>query len=317
MKKFKLWHLALISLAVFLIFAGIASVIIINNDEYHSANRWNFGWNEDSWGFGLGIGEDYTIDSEETSNINDKSKIEILAVSADINIMQTSGDELKVHLYGNYTSRKGELKLEVQDTGSGIKITVKHPNKGATIRSDLTLDIQIPKDYDQDIAVHGVSSDVMFNSDSMFLDSINIDTVSGTVNFDTLHADNLTINTVSGEVNGDFPDGKVKINTISSSVYITRLSKTANIDTVSGDITITTTENNNMTLDSVSGDIEISLENDKEFYVNFDSVSGDLECDIPLVIVRQKNSDFEGHTGDKNAAEFNVDTVSGDLTINS
>ena len=65
MKKFKLWHLALIALAVFLVFGGIVSIISYRN----------YSWNNTNWS--IGIGDEYTIDESKSIDIDGKTKISI------------------------------------------------------------------------------------------------------------------------------------------------------------------------------------------------------------------------------------------------
>lgn len=94
MNKFKLWHLAVICVAVFLIFGVLATVIILNNDGLHDINKWNFNWNGSNFGIFSGSSKDYTIDADNSIDVSDKSKISIKGISAEINIVQTSGNEL-------------------------------------------------------------------------------------------------------------------------------------------------------------------------------------------------------------------------------
>lgn len=315
MKNFKAWHLALISLAVFLIFAAIVSVIVVNNDEFHSANRWGISWRDNAWGMGFGVGKDYTIDASDSIDVDGKSNISISAVSADITIVQTTGDKLQVHLYGDYRSRNGEIKLEVTNSGSTAKIVVKYPKNSGVNTSNLTLDIQIPKDYDQDLVIGIVSSDIVFECEDMMFETVKIKNVSGIAKLNILHADSLEVTTVSGGLKGEFPDGTLKLNGVSSKINVLGITKEVNIDTVSGDIILSVEKLDEMDIDTVSGDITITLENEEEFYVDFGSVSGDFECNVPLIVIKQKSGDFEGHTGDKYATEIKAGSISGDLTI--
>ncbi len=315
MKNFKVWHLAVICVAVFLIFAAIAAAIIISNDEFRNPAKWSINFDEDDFDFGFGIGKGYSIDKTETINVSKKSKISVNTISSDVNIYQTDGSELIVHLYGDYTSRRGEIALEIQNTGSTTIVTVKYP-KGGVQRTDLKLDIQIPSGYSDDLSVNGVSSDVTFECEEMMFSDVNVSVVSGTTMINTLHADGLFVNTVSGDVKGRLPSGELDVNGVSAKVTVSGLTETVSVNTVSGDVTLFVEKYNDIKINTTSGDSEINLESKDDFYVKFDSVSGDFECNVPLTIIKQKNSDFEGYSGTDNSAEFNVDSVSGDLTIN-
>lgn len=266
----------------------------------------------------VGCAKQDTIDQNETIDVSSKSKVEISAVVADITITQTSGSKLTAHLYGDYTSRKGEIILEVTNVGSTVKVIVKYPkNIGMGSRSNLVLDIQLPQDYSQDIKIDTVSSDIDFEIETMIFDSIDIDTVSGTTNINTIRANSLTFDTVSGNIKGRLIEGELKANGVSGKVNITGLSQGAQIDTASGDITLALVKNSDLNINTISGDVEIKLGSNTDFYIKYDSVFGDFSCDISLTtIVSQKGSDFEGYAGDINSPEISVDSVSGDLSIN-
>ena len=279
MKKFRAWHIALIGLAVFLLFGGISAIIIRTNEKYHSQSAWTVGWDNGRW-WTFGDAESYSIDEADSVQISSSIKaVELSCISADINITQTDGDEMQVHLYGDYASVGGEIELDIQSVGSTIKVIVKYPRNTGTYSNDLVLDIQLPQQYNQDIKISSVSSDIEFEGETMMLDTFEVKTVSGAINFNTLYA------------------------------------KSVRVETVSGDVMLTTMVNPDLTVETVSGDVQIVLEGDKEFYVDYSTISGDFECDIPLNIKSQTRGGFEGYSGNENAVRFEVGTISGDFVI--
>ena len=317
MNKFKLWHLAVICIAVFLIFGIMATVAVVNNKDIRDGDDWNFDWGEGRvWGFNWGgIGKEYSIDKTETVDISSKTKIDISAVAADININQSTGEKLEAHLYGDYSSTRGEIELTVVNTGNTARIYVKYPKNGGVNKTNLVLDITIPADYDQALSVDGVSSDIVFECEDMSFESIKINNVSGLTNLNTPHANSLSVDTVSGNVRVHFPAGSVYVNGVSAKVNLTGISDSVRVDTVSGDVTLTIVNVEDLNIDTVSGDATLTIEKDNEFYIVYDSVSGDFSCDTPLTVIKQKGGDFEGYSGSKNAPELNINSVSGDLTI--
>lgn len=313
MNKFKAWHLALICLAVFLIFAGISAIVVAANPEYRTANSWTIGPNFRFFGFGSG--KEYTIDKTETVDIMSKSKVTISGVSSDITITQSQGDKLSAHLYGDYKSRNGEIKLEILNNGNTSKINIKYPRSGVTY-SNLTLDITIPKGYNNDLTVNSVSSDILFECEDMIFEDVNTNNVSGTTDINTLRAQSLDIDTVSGGVKGELLEGSLDVNGVSSSVNVTGLSDKVKIDTVSGRVILQFNElTEEVKVDTTSGRIEFTIPEDSEFYVHFDSVSGNFKCDMPVNIVRQKGGDFEGYVGSESSTNIDVDSVSGSFKI--
>ena len=317
MNKFKMWHLAVIALAVFLIFAAIVTAIVANKNYNSNKSPWRFGWNEDDgwdWNINFGVGNEYTIDQTKSIEIESATKIWLDTVTADINVTSYSGNKIEAHLYGKYTSANGEIELETTTIGNIVNIKTKYPKSNVTY-TNLTLDILIPSDYVGDLELDSVSGYITLDCTNMDFYDVIIESVSGKRMLNTINADSLALNTISGDVKGSFPSGSVKVNGVSTKVNLTDLTQSVEVDTVSGNTSLTFDSIGEVNVASISGDVTITLLNDDDFYVNYDSFSGDFSHDILLTIIRQKGSDFEGHTGNLYATKINVDTVFGDLTI--
>ena len=315
MKKFKLWHLAVICLAVFLIFGGIAAAVISTSTKIADEADWSFPWFRPTI---FGLNQDkFSIDQTETAGISGKNEISIRSVSSQIDVKETTDDEITAHLYGDYYSNRGEIELEVTDTGDTVKIAVKYPkgNTGISI-SDLKLEVSIPKDYEGDLSVSSVSGTLYISCESMELDKVNFSTTSGRINFEPISTSSLDVGSVSGRIEGALTSGKLNAGGTSSSIAISGLTAESKVSTVSGKITVDVEYYDDLDLSSTSGRVEINLKTEGDFYVDYSTTSGSFECDIPLMVESQKRSGFEGYLGDSNAPKFKVHTVSGSLHIN-
>jgi DUF4097 and DUF4098 domain-containing protein YvlB len=315
MKNFKLWHLAVICIAVFLIFGTIATVVILNNSALHSWDSWNLRWKDTNNGLIFSAGKDYTIDEQEYAAMGGVNKIQVNTISSDVNVHQTDKEELSAHIYGEYSSKNGEIELEVREAGSGVIITVKYPKNGGVTRTSMTLDIEIPEGYGGDLEMHGVSSDVELECGDMDFGELSFSTVSGEIDLNTVYTKAVTVSSTSGDLRGNILSGELDFNGVSSKVDVSGLTSTADIDTVSGNITLAVERYDDIKIDTTSGDVKIILESEDDFYVSYSSVSGDFECDIPMKIERHGRSDFEGYSREGYKVKFDVGTVSGDLTI--
>ena len=315
MKNIKLWHIAVICVAVFLVFGLIGAIVISNISGGISSDGINWFWKNKDGNFGLS--EKYSIDEEGTLDTNGLDALTISSVSSKVNVTTTQGSELTAHLYGTYSSRSEKLELQVTQSGGEGKIIVKYPKGGMGISiSDLTLDIEIPESYSQGISVSTVSGGINFDCGNENFADVKFNTTSGRIRFNTIEsASSLKVNSVSGSIEGRLLSGTLKAGSTSGSIKIFGLAGEADVNTVSGRIELGIEEYADIDADSTSGSVTIMLESEGDFYVDFSSVSGSFNCDMPMTVENQKKTGFEGYSGSKNGAEFKVSTVSGSFRI--
>lgn len=139
--------------------------------------------------------------------------------------------------------------------------------------------ITLPKSFEGSLNIKTVSGNTFIDAPSS-LESIDIDTISGNVDFNCEDIESISINGVSGWV--DFSckaTGRIKIDTISG-----------NVDFSSGSI-------NQLKFNSLSGNIEGRVADDvADYTIKADTLSGDL--DIPRTANKAKNSmDFDTTSG--------------------
>ena len=121
---------------------------------------------------------------------------------------------------------------------------------------------------------------------------ISIDNVSGDMTLTDITVTGLTVSNVSGEL--DFSGS----------------CRTAKVDTVSGDCTLTlTAAPNSIDLDSVSGQLVVALPENTGFTANLDSLSGKLYSDFATTYQDDTMRYLDG------ACKISMDSVSGDLRI--
>ncbi len=317
MNKFKLWHLALICLAVFLIFGGIAAAAISTGSSSLNITDWSFPRIKSNSSGLFSSGAELSLDENTTTDIAGADSIIINGVSSPIEVTTTTGDNVQAHLYGSYFSTAGKIELEVTKNGGDIKILVKYPNGNAGVTTSmLKLDVQIPSDYYGNLSVNGVSSSLDIKCEGMKFDDVRFVTTSGKIHFEPINANSIDVDSVSGRIEGTLVSGKLNVKGISSTVAISGLTAESKIKTTSGKITVDVEAYDDLDLSSTSGSVEINLKTEDDFYVDFDTISGRFDCDIPLTVKSQKRTGFEGYTADDNVAKFDVGTTSGSLKIN-
>lgn len=106
---------------------------------------------------------------------------------------------------------------------------------------------------------------------------------------------------------------KLDIDTVSGNIKAAGEFTELESDSVSGDVTISTaTPLKKLDCDSTSGNISLTIPKDSGFTLKADTVSGDISCGLPTVS-ESKNRRVCGN----GSADFETDTVSGDLIIMS
>ncbi|MCH5296368.1 MAG: DUF4097 family beta strand repeat protein [Ruminococcus sp.] len=214
-------------------------------------------------------------------------------------------DYATLNIYGS----EADYNLDGQDF-SASNLTLAFENL-FTDTPDKTIVVKIPKNtYMHDINIYTASADIDVNNIESNYTSINsvsgyinansvnsaylsIQNVSGNINFSRITADELTINKVSGDVSAE---GDIQL---------------IDFESVSGDLNYTTDSlnTNSISVNTVSGNANITLPQNSGFTVINSSISGELQ------------SGFSGKTvgehyiyGDGNTA-IELNSVSGSISI--
>lgn len=180
--------------------------------------------------------------------------------------------------------------LKIQQMAAGMRFGLKQTPKK-------TLTVKIPSNVAEGLKAvtsDSVSAEVTITGISAS-NKIEIDTVSGGANLKNIKTEKLDIDTVSGSIKaaGEFTE--------------------LESDSVSGDVTVSSaTPLKKLDCDSTSGNIRLTIPKNSGFTLKADTVSGDISCGLPTV----SESNNRRVCGD-GSADFETDTVSGDLIITS
>src|SRR5207248_1400697 len=91
-----------------------------------------------------------------------------------------------------------------------------------------------------------------------------------------------TVKTVSGDVRIERVGGDLKLTSVSGDATVRSIGGSVEAKTVSGDVRLESVREGRVTLQSVSGDIEVGVETGTNLDVDAGSVSGDLSSEVPL-----------------------------------
>lgn len=230
---------------------------------------------------------------ERTSfSASEVKEIEIDWVAGDILIQPHDGDTITFFEDGNFDQkfamvwqcRGGALKIQFCEEGLNIGI-----NNTNNLSKDLT--VYVPRDWEcESLELDVASAKVEIND--MVIREVDFDGASGTCEFDNCTVNELDIDTASGDIrfvgNLDILD----CDAFSASVYAVLSNTPSRLD-----------------LDSMSGDLDITLPADAGFTLSMNAMSSDFSSDFETSM---KNGNYVCGDG---RCRINVDGMSGDVAI--
>ena len=212
----------------------------------------------------------------------------ILIQPADVTEIRISESDVSDEKYAMlWKLRDRELSIQFCEE------SIANFNFGITINTDLEKDLTIfvPRDWDcQSLEIDAASATVEIND--LSIREVDIDTASGICRFDNCNVTQLDLDTASGDVTyvGDLDI--LDCDAASASVYAVL----GNVPT-------------RMDLDTMSGDLDITLPENAGFTVMMDAMSSDFTSDFETTM---KNGH---HIHGDGACRISVDAMSGDVVI--
>ena len=276
----------------------------------------NFQW-DDMENFNLGfVGESYSNSGEYevgsasfSENIKD---IKIHWTSGSVTIETYDGDTLEIS-EEEISDSDWQMRHRLRDG----KLTIRFKKSsgfwsfGRTPKKQLT--VKIPEkmlDGMNTLSVDGVSAKVSV-SDVVLSKKLQIDTVSGDVTLSDVQVREFEMDSVSANLTATrFTVNEFDFDTVSGNATIDGSVEKVKFDTTSGNLKVTSSVvPGEIDFSSISGDCRLDIPEGKGFTAELDTVSGKIDCDFPTINKGKKIVSGNG------AAEFDFDTVSGDVVI--
>jgi DUF4097 and DUF4098 domain-containing protein YvlB len=222
--------------------------------------------------------------AEHRFHTPDPVELEVKVPVGDIEIDTVDGDESLVIVEGSerlleqtvVEQRGRRIVVELQGKKPfGITIAIGDLSFGSGGR--LKVRARVPHASDTVLATAAADMKVRGRLRSLETNSASGDlVVIGEVDRDA------TVKTVSGDVRIDRVGGALRFTTISGDVTARAVGGSVEGKAVSGDIRLESTREGTVTVQSISGDIEVGVEAGTNLDVDAGSVSGDLGSEIPL-----------------------------------
>jgi lia operon protein LiaG len=259
------------------------------------------------------------IDESKTFDAEQINKIYVDLVSTDIRVIPTHEEEITVHLYGEVSTNKDmDLpSLVAYRSGDELRIEIIQTKMifiGINIWRT-KLDIYIPEDSIEVFKADTTSSDM--DVSNLEVDEFEYKSVSGDFKGESLFASDIKLKSTSGDISLNDYTGDVNVGLTSGDVVLEDGSQNERIVivTVSGDVYIEQEDSSNMNVRVISGDIEINLSEDAQFFLNANTISGHIENTFPIKITSSGRRNLEGVVG-SDEKQIDVSTTSGDISLN-
>ncbi len=306
-------------------------------------------------GFGISIGRIPFLGTGEAFGSNTKagdvrtytfkddiSDIQLITSVAETDVSVADVDEIRVRYETEtggfmFNARVEGDRLVVKEEGGFLLSLFSFGDKKSK------LEVILPeKEYDDvEIITASGSTDIEqlvckdFNSIvtsgnsnyEIFAPVISVTTTSGSVEVNNCtdeKADRINLDSVSGShtISG-FKCDEFKFNSVSGCIKAEGISGKGSADIVSGEIFIDYAEwDNNLKLNAVSGEFDITLPEDAGVEIDLDALSGEVEVELKEDDGDTDKSTFSGESnsgelGGDNVHEVKVDLVSGEVSIHN
>ncbi len=218
-----------------------------------------------------------------------------------------------------------DIAIAFDDEGSRHRLVVEQRKKSRFGRSSHGLDVRLTVPYGAHINLSGGSTDLdikgsigslSFNSAS---GDASIEDVTGNASAKVASGDlrignvngTLTFHSASGDIRAAAIGGKLVARTASGDVEVHQASSDVNVTTVSGDVTMRNLVSGAVTLQAVSGDIEVGVASGTRVFLDLSSLSGSTKSDLPVSDASTSESPTDGSP----EASVRAATVSGDIRV--
>lgn len=258
------------------------------------------------------------VDQSEVFDLSAIDTISIDTISTDINIMATDGDQIKVDFYGQISTNinKNKPELVVYQSQDKLNIEIVQPKGiyfGINIQ-DTVLDVYIPQNNFDSFSVSTTSGSCTIKQ--LKAENFAYNNVSGDLNATDLQTENSRLKSTSGDIMLAGYTGNIEARSISGDVILKdgRSNENINVETTSGKVDIYQDHVSSMDLSSISGEINIQMDRQAEFYLSIDTISGDIDNRFPVSVTSTSDRDLEGTVGNGDARVL-IKTTSGDINI--
>jgi hypothetical protein len=229
-------------------------------------------------------------DYHQILDVEDEAEIIIFNTAGEVEVRGWSRSQVEVEA----DLGSGVEKLIFEVDGNEVLIEVK-PTKRHHNSHNISSDLVITVPHNSSLEIGTVSADISIEdvTGEQYLES-----VSGDIDTNAYDSD-LSIDSVSGDIDieGDNKKIQISIETVSGDIDIQSVDGEVEVETVSGDLVLYDSRFEEVSGESVNGDIIFHAELYGDSRMEFETVNGDIDIK------------FEGDI----SARFDIETFNGDI----
>ena len=260
--------------------------------------------------------EDYlAVERVETMKLMDLKGLEVATTFSDIEIIFEDREDVEIQYFAFIT--KDSLKTE--------------PDYNISKKSDFVFEVEwknftgsaygmmrifLPESFKNDLQMTSISGNLY--ATSIIGEQVNLKTISGDIDIESLEAGDIDLQTISGHISMEDVVGKdLDIKSTSGDVEILKMVvKEIKADLISGDLKMNlVTLEDDLTIDSISGKVNLSFDQAPSASLNLKTVSGNISLAYTLdQIDINKDKSLKGQL-EKGDHQIKIDTISGDIII--
>lgn len=229
------------------------------------------------------------------------------------------GDNLSISIYSKYNSSSAQNKqIELLSNSIDNKVLKVTPSQNILsvneYRNNISFLIKIPYSYSNSVNINNSNGNIDLTN--LNLKNLNIKSTNSDVLINNLNAESTTISTTSGNiVTNGLNSKELALNTTDGNISSTDNFSNSSISTINGYISALISSNlSNLTINSTSGDVNLSIEKDSNLTLTYSTINGSLYRDSS-----DNNSDYVDTdttlTFGNGSGKVNIKTVHGDLNI--
>jgi len=273
---------------------------------------------------GTAVGGRLDVDQLESLPLGGIQRIDVSVVSSDVTVTEGTEGSVTARLRGTVSASRNLVAPELiaETRGGTAAFRVDHRTAGLAMgfhRSDLKLEVAVPKGFRGALVIHGVSANIVLPAGWTFTD-LEFATVSGDVTLGATTAASLTCRTVSGDLEAPSVSARsADLRTTSGGMTVGGLTGDLVAHTVSGGLRLDWTAfSGSIDVGTTSGDVTLGIPSGSGFRLDAGSTSGRITSDH-AVTVRESSSgpgrrSLTGEVG-SGTGSVRVRTVSGGIRI--
>ena len=241
-------------------------------------------------------------------------EVEVDWISGQVNILCTDEDTIQLTETSSHTlSAPNQMRYDVSQGKLRIRFYAPRGLRGLFgSRPSKTLTLTLPRsmmDRLTSLSVHTASANIHMTG--ITAGSAQTDTASGDIVLTDLHTGSLTVDNVSGAISSEYLQAdRIALETVSGTTNLSGAIGSIDAETVSGRLTVSSSRcPERVEMETVSGDLTLTIPENDGFTARYDSVSGKFQCAFPASASGRQTIYGNGK------ASFSFDSVSGNISI--